>query len=209
MTTSSDPRFLVLHALRVKGLASDELVAAISGLPAGDVAARLSELVEEKLVLRREGRMAGSMLTPAGKEAHAELLAADVADPARKAALDTAYEAFLPVNGEFKRLCTDWQVRSDTGEPNDHTDRAYDDGVVARLGEVHDRITVVLKDLATALGRFDAYIRRLENALERIRGGDVAAFARPLADSYHDIWMELHQDLLLSLQKERDAKDEG
>src|SRR5690606_36153048 len=104
-------------------------------------------------------------------------LAADVADPARKAALDTAYEAFLPVNGEFKRLCTDWQVRSDTGEPNDHTDRAYDDGVVARLGEVHDRITVVLKDLAAALGRFDAYIRRLENALERIRGGDVAAFA--------------------------------
>src|SRR5690606_20465703 len=69
MTTSSDPRFLVLHALRVKGLASDELVAAISGLPAGDVAARLSELVEEKLVLRREGRMAGRVLTPAGKAA--------------------------------------------------------------------------------------------------------------------------------------------
>src|SRR5690606_28324834 len=135
-------------------------------------------------------------------------LAADVADPARKAALDTAYEAFLPVNGEFKRLCTDWQVRSDTGEPNDHTDRAYDDGVVARLGEVHDRITVVLKDLAAALGRFDAYIRRLENALERIGGGDVAACARPLADSYHDIWVALHQDLLLSLQKERAAKAE-
>ena len=131
----------------------------------------------------------------------AELLAADVADPARKAALDTAYEAFLPVNGAFKRLCTDWQVRSDTGEPNDHTDRAYDDGVVARLGEVHDRITVVLKDLATALGRFDAYIRRLENALERIRGGDVAAFARPLADALTrepDRWALDHLLVVLS-----------
>ncbi|PKK14028.1 MAG: hypothetical protein BUE48_012525 [Thermomonospora sp. CIF 1] len=209
MTTASDPRFLVLHALRVKGLASDELVAAISGLAAEEVAAQLTALVEEKLVMRREGRMAGGMLTPAGKDAHAELLEADVADPARQSALTTAYEAFLPINGEFKRVCTDWQVRSDTGQPNDHTDRAYDDDVVARLGQVHDRVTVVLKDLASAINRFETYVVRLENALARIRNGEIAAFARPLADSYHDIWMELHQDLLLSLRKERDAKDEG
>ena len=208
-TTASDPRFLVLHALRVKGLASEELVAAICGLPAGDVAAQLAALAEERLIVRREGHLAGSTLTAAGRDAHAELLEGDVADPARRSALAAAYEAFLPVNGEFKRVCTDWQVRSDTGRPNDHTDRAYDDGVVARLGRIHDRITVVLKDLAAAIGRFGAYLGRLENALERVRGGDVAAFARPLVDSYHDIWMELHQDLLLSLRKERDAKDEG
>jgi hypothetical protein len=50
---------------------------------------------------------------------------------------------------------------------------------------------------------------RLAAALDRVRGGEVAAFARPMADSYHDIWMELHQDLLLSAGRERGAADEG
>jgi hypothetical protein len=209
VTTASDPRFLVLHALRVKGLASDEIVRAMSGLPGEDVAGQLGALLEEGLILRREGRMAGSLLTPAGKGAHPPLLDADVADPGRQAALAAAYDAFLPVNGEFKRVCTDWQVRTDSGQPNDHTDHDYDNGVVARLGEVHGRIVVVVKELAAVMDRFGTYAARLGAALERVRGGDKAAFARPLADSYHDIWMELHQDLLLSLGKERGVHDEG
>lgn len=209
MTTASDPRFLVLHALRVKGLASDEIVGAIAGLAPDETAGYLATLVEEGLILRREGRMAGSMLTPAGKAAHPPLLEADVAGADRQAALAAAYDAFLPINGDFKRVCTDWQLRADSGEPNDHTDRGYDEGVVAKLGEVHAHVAVVLKELSAAVDRFGAYATRLDAALERVKGGDVSAFARPMADSYHDIWMELHQDLLLSLRKERGAHDEG
>lgn len=209
MTTTSDPRFLVLHALRVKGLASDEIVGAISGLPGEEVAGQLGGLLEEGLILRREGRMAGSLLTPAGKDAYPPLLDADVATPERHAALAAAYDAFLPINGDFKRVCMNWQVRADSNQPNDHTDPDYDSGVVAGLGEIHGRIVAMLKELAAVMDRFDTYAARLGAALERVKAGDVAAFARPLADSYHDIWMELHQDLLLSLRKERGAHDEG
>lgn len=209
MTTTSDPRFLVLHALRIKGVASDELAAAISGLSPTDVSSHLAALLDEELIVRRDGRMAGSMLTPTGKQVHPLLLKDDVSDPARQTALDAAYEAFLPINGEFKQACTDWQVRADSGQPNDHSDSSYDEGVVVQLGDVHDRTTTLLGDLAETLNRFGAYASRLDSALARVKGGELAAFARPLADSYHDVWMELHTDLLVSLGKERGEQDEG
>ncbi|MDT7726344.1 MAG: hypothetical protein QOI21_2920 [Actinomycetota bacterium] len=205
----SRPRFLVLHALRVKGLASDDIVGALSGLPADAVRPELESLVEDKLVLRREGRFAGSMLTPAGKQAHEPLLADDVSAPATRAALETAYDAFLPINGDFKRICGSWQTRDETGEPNDHRDAAYDDSVITQLAVTHGKAIDALRPLARTLVRFGQYAPRLTDALTRVQAGDVTAFARPMADSYHDIWMELHQDLLLSLRRERSVHDEG
>ncbi|MFI5613683.1 MarR family transcriptional regulator [Amycolatopsis sp. NPDC051903] len=206
MTTSTQARFLVLHALRVKGLASDPVLEALTGLSADDAAAEVATLVADGLAVRREGRLAGTMLTPAGRTAHPDLLAADVA--ASGEALSQAYEAFLPVNGEFKRVCSAWQLRL-SGEPNDHADPAYDAEVVASLAEVHGRVAQLLDTLSASAGRFRTYPVRLSGALERVRAGEHAAFARPMADSYHDIWMELHQDLLLSAGRERSAADEG
>ncbi|MEY9988271.1 DNA-binding HxlR family transcriptional regulator [Streptomyces sp. V4I8] len=209
MSISSSSRFRVLHAMRVKGLASGEAVAMFSGLAPDELARELAALTEDNLVLRREGRFAGYMLTPAGRQAHLPLLLVDVAAQATQAALSEAYDGFLPLNGEFKRICAAWQTSEPTGLPNDHSDGAYDRVIIERLADAHKRVVAVLAPLAAALGRFELYPSRLEGALGRIRSGDTAAFARPMADSYHEIWMELHQDLLLSLQRERSALDEG
>lgn len=201
--------FLVLHTLRVKGLAPLAVVNAQTGLPAEQVDEVLRRLAARGLVMMREGRLAGALLTPAGKQAHAEQLAQDSGTRAAAAALAAAHEEFLPVNGEFKRVCQSWQVRPD-GRQNDHADAGYDAEVVAQLANVHKRVlSRVLEPLEMALPRFAAYQNRLTAALDRVRGGDTAAFARPMADSYHDIWMELHQDLLLSAGRERGAADEG
>ena len=201
--------FLVLHALRVKGLAPLAVVNAQTGLPAGQVGEVLRRLAARGLVTIREGRMAGALLTPAGRQAHAEQLAQDQDTRDAAPALAVAHEEFLPVNGEFKRVCQSWQVRPD-GQPNDHADASYDAEVISRLEDVHKRLlSGVLEPLEMALPRFAAYQVRLTAALDRVRGGDTAAFARPMADSYHDIWMELHQDLLLSAGRERGAADEG
>ena len=201
--------FLVLHTLRVKGLAPLAVVNAQTGLPAEQVDEVLRRLAARGLVMMREGRLAGALLTPAGKQAHAEELAQDSGTREAAAALAAAHEEFLPVNGEFKRVCQGWQVRPD-GQQNDHADAGYDAEVVAQLANVHQRVlSRVLEPLEMALPRFAAYQNRLTAALDRVRGGDTAAFARPMADSYHDIWMELHQDLLLSAGRERGAADEG
>jgi hypothetical protein len=200
--------FEILHSLRVKGLAADAILAAMTGIPAPELPGHLAPLVDAGLVVRREGRLAGSSLTPSGRADYPGRLATDDATSTARPQLDAFYTAFLPINARFKTICHDWQMRSDTA-PNDHTDPDYDDAVITRLAEVNDALDAHFAPVAGPLPRYARYRTRLTDALARIRSGDTAAFARPMYDSYHDIWMELHQDLLLSLGRDRDAHDEG
>ena len=200
--------FDVLHSLRVKGLANDNVLSALSGVPVEDLPAALDPLVEQGLVVRREGRMPGAMLTPAGKAEHLRLLAQDPATTGAAAALTAFYDRFLPINSDFKMVCQRWQMRTDD-TPNDHGDPTYDGEVVGALAQIDEQLRASLPELVDALPRFGRYLPRLSAALDRIRGGDNASFARPMYDSYHDIWMELHEDLILSTGRTRGAADEG
>ncbi|MFC4945766.1 MarR family transcriptional regulator [Pseudonocardia sp. GCM10023141] len=204
--TATATRFQVLHALKVKGVASEAALSEVTGLSQDAVLAEVEHLLEAELVRRRKGRLGGLALVDAGRAVHAELLSADV-DAAAVGALEDVYQAFLPLNGRFKDLCTRWQLRG--SELNDHTDAAYDAGVVSELAELHGAAAAFLGPAGAALARFARYPLRLGAALERVQGGEVSAFTKPLTESYHDVWMELHQDLITSLGRTRDAADEG
>ncbi|SNS96673.1 hypothetical protein [Rhodococcoides kyotonense] len=203
MTTTAQESFSILHSIRIKGLATDPVLAEMVGIGPDELQLRLQPLVDDHLVVRKEGRMSGSMLSPVGKERHAELLASEQAGPA----VEAFYEAFLPLNGRFKQVCSAWQMR-DEATPNDHADIEYDARVVDDLAVVHADIAEALKPLGAEDPRMSLYAPRLTAALNRIRAGDRGAFARPMNDSYHDIWMELHQDLLFVLRRERGEHDE-
>lgn len=208
MTTTAPTPFDLLHSIRIKGLAPDAVLAEMVGAGAEELPSLLAPLIDDGLVVRREGRMSGTMLTPVGKERHAEQLAAGKPTGAAEAAVEAFYAAFLPLNGAFKRICSAWQMRDET-TPNDHSDSQYDGAVIGDLAATNDEITVALEPLAAAIPRFELYRTRLTAALTRIEGGDSGAFARPMNDSYHDIWMELHQDLLMVCGRERGTHDEG
>lgn len=182
-------RLLALHELRVKGYVDrdDE---------------RFLELEREGLARRRPP---GWTLTPDGRAAHAEAVAAEVGP--KRDAVEDAYARFREVNPALLQVCTDWQLRD--GAVNDHTDGAYDDEVLERLGQVHDRIQPVLRDLAAALDRFAPYGERLQNALDRVRAGEYEWFTRPVLDSYHTVWFELHEDLLGTLGRSRGDEGRG
>ncbi|MDQ3108180.1 MAG: MarR family transcriptional regulator, partial [Actinomycetota bacterium] len=107
----------------------------------------------------------------------------------------------LDVNTELLTVCTDWQLRE--SGLNDHTDAAYDRSVIERLEAVDAKVQPVCADLASALERFCDYGSRFANALERVRAGERDWFAKPMIDSYHTIWFELHEDLLATLGIER------
>ncbi|MDR6174482.1 hypothetical protein QE364_002269 [Nocardioides zeae] len=201
-----DRSFEVLHAVRVKGLTTDAVLADFLGVAEDGLAPYTGPLVDAGLLLRREGRFAGHTLTPAGKEAAAERLTTDTETRDATPALARLYDAFLPVNGDFKRLCERWQVRD--GQPNDHTDAAHDQAVFADLHTLHDAFVPVLRE-ADLPPRIRRYADRLDGALARIGDGETGAFARPMNNSYHDIWMELHEDLIVSGGRVRDAHDEG
>lgn len=203
-------RFRTLHALRVKGMSTPEVAAEIVALPVDEVEGHLQALSEAGLArFRGAGRVQGWSLTKDGKAEHAEVLPGTV-DDATRAELDAAYREFLPVNGDFKQVCNAWQLRSvAAGEdvPNTHDDPDYDAEVIERLSAVDERVGRVLDGLTVA--RMAGYRARLTGALERVRAGEPSAFTAPMSSSYHDVWMELHQDLILSLGRTRDAADEG
>ena len=211
MAHVSDPSFLVLHALRLKGFVALDAVAGLTGLSEPEVTTLLETFRDDGKATYREGRLSGWSLTPAGRSLHGELIAAELASAACKQHIDANYRTFLEVNQTLLGVCTDWQLRTVGGEQivNDHTDATHDKGVIGRLREVDDAVQPVCEGLAEQLARFAGYGPRLATAVKNVEQGDTDWFTKPLIDSYHTVWFELHEDLLATLAIERAREGEG
>jgi hypothetical protein len=111
-----------------------------------------------------------------------------------------AYDDFLVLNPELLDLCGAWQVRSTGGvtTANDHTDAAYDARVLDLLTDLDRRADAVCADLAAVMPRFQRYRDRLTYALTRARAGELD-YVTDRLDSYHTVWFQLHEDLLVTL----------
>ena len=107
--------------------------------------------------------------------------------------------------GDFKALAHDWQLRGE--EPNDHSDAAYDQQVIDRLPAIDGRVQPIVERAAQLAPRLNPYGGRLRSALERVQAGDHAWLLKPLIDSYHTVWFELHEELisLAGLSREAEA----
>jgi hypothetical protein len=197
---------LVLHALRLKGFADTPVVAAVAGLAEDEALRHLEKASSAGQATRRDGRISGWALTPDGRHRHAELIAGELAGAGAQPAVEDGYRRFLDVNNELLTVCTDWQLRS--GALNDHQDESYDEGVIERLRAVDTKVQPVCRDLGGALQRFDGYGRRFSTALGKVEAGERDWFAKPMIDSYHTVWFELHEDLLATLGIER-SKEGG
>ena len=191
----------VLQAVRLKGRVSLADLSATLGEGTDDVAGTVERLTKSGLLI--DGK--ALRVSPDGRVRLDELLVAE-----RKqidtAALAAAYAEFRSVNTEFKALVTDWQLKD--GRPNTHDDTAYDAAVLARHDDVHQRVTPIVTAAAAQLPRLSRYSAKLQAALDNVRGGDTAWLSRPLIDSYHTVWFELHEELIVAagLTRESEAK---
>jgi hypothetical protein len=195
MAHDSPPRFRVHHALRIKGFVKIEHLADLAGLPEDEVLTHLQAMQEEGQTNFREARGLWQ-LTPEGREAYAIALEEDVSRPGFREGLSVKYHRFLEMNEVFKGLCADWQLRN--GEPNDHSDDAYDDGCIKRLGVLDDEAQPICHTFGEVAKRFDGYAARLTGSRAALENGDQRMFTGVMCGSYHDVWMELHEDLILT-----------
>ncbi len=203
MSYRSPADFLVLHALRIKGFATTETIVEITGVAPERVNDHLAAAESDGFVRFREGRNLWQ-LTETGRDEHRRLLAADTEASGAGSVLPGVYSRFLSLNDEFKQICTDWQVRG--GEVNDHLDEEYDRMVIERLEALHREAFPVLNDIGSALDRLEAYPHRLGASLELLRDGEASMFTGVMCGSYHDVWMELHEDLILTQGIDRAAE---
>jgi len=191
----------VLQAIRLKGrIAAADVVAAVDDDPAA-VTETVARLTDSGLVLADKT----VRLSQEGRARLQELLAAErqAADPR---ALGAAYDGFRSVNQDFKELVSDWQLRD--GRPNTHDDTGYDAAVLQRLEVVHRRVVPIIAAVAGQLPRLSAYADRLAAAYAKVLRGETMWLTRPLIDSYHTVWFELHEELIgaVGLTREGEAR---
>ena len=210
MSHVSEPRFRVAHGLRLKGFAVVPVLAEVVGLELPHVEQHLDELAADGHAKYREGRISGWALTAEGRKLHHEECSFELERSGGAAQVSNAYRRFLELNVPLLAACTDWQLRSDaTGGVqvlNAHDDARYDLAVVARLAEIDDQVQPIVADLTDALHRFEPYGRRLAAARTRVEAGEHEWFTGAMVESYHTVWFELHEDLLVTLGLERAAE---
>jgi hypothetical protein len=182
----------VLHAVRLRGIASPQAVVDMTGLDLASVESRLAELAADDLVLERPSKKRpGWVLTESGRDAHASMLAA-AHTPDQIAVLEEHYDGFLAVNGDIKGLSARWQSAAD--------DERFD--LIDKLEDLHEKARPVFASAGGAVARFGRYGERLGVALEKL-DDDPRYFVSPQVDSYHTVWFECHEDFLLTLGRTR------
>jgi hypothetical protein len=191
----------VLQAVRLKGRISEaDLVATLDEDPA-DVAATVAQLAAVGLLVTGKALR----ISPEGR-ARLNALLAEERSGVDPNVLATSYGDFRAINNEFKALISDWQIKD--GQPNSHDDAEYDAAILNRLDNVHQQVLPVIATVTTQLARLGAYAAKLDSALGKVKAGDTTWLARPIIDSYHTVWFELHEELIgaSGLTREEEAR---
>jgi DNA-binding MarR family transcriptional regulator len=194
----------VLQAVRLKGRVTAADLAATLGEDLDDVTPTVDQLTASGLLV--DGTTL--KISPSGRT-RLDTLIAEERQGIDSAAIAAAYHDFRAVNADFKALVTEWQLKGGpAGKPNTHDDAEYDAAVLARLDDVHARVVPIIDAAATQLPRLNAYSSKLLVALGKVKAGETAWLTRPLIDSYHTVWFELHEELIgaIGLTREEAAR---
>ncbi|TDU89926.1 hypothetical protein EV138_3507 [Kribbella voronezhensis] len=208
MSKRSAVELLVLHAVRLKGVADEAAVAERFRVGRDRAGELLLDFQAFGWVSWSEfAGTGGWSMTAAGRAENERQLAAELQDVVDgRAAVRAAYEVFLPLNGRLQQACTDWQLRPTPGDAltfNDHSDPAWDKAVIGELQALDRELESVVARLSGVLDRLQGYDSRFSRALGRAVAGEVAWVDGTGVDSCHTVWFELHEDLLATLGLQR------
>lgn len=203
MTHVSTPELLVLHAVRLQGVADDQQVARRF---------RLDPAVTKELLLDYQAfgwitwsefaGIGGWSLMATGRAENERRLAAELELVAGTETVRDTFRAFLPLNERLQLACTQWQLRPTDDDPhafNDHNDPAWDRRIITELTALAEQLGPLAETLSGLLDRFQGYRTRFVTALERVQAGDTGWVDRTNVDSCHKVWFELHEDLIATL----------
>ena len=209
--SDSDPAFRALHVLRVRGVTATDEIAAVAGMEPLDGEPTMQRYRDDGFVTLRTGALPGWSLTRLGRDEDAQTAALELDSAGMRDTVDALYRRFLELNPQLLRLCTDWQLlppldNKTPPELNRHDNAEYDAEVLGRLAKVDGAAQPICDGLADALARFGTYGPRLSAARVRVEAGEHDWMTKPMIDSYHSVWFELHEDLLATLGIERGSE---
>jgi pyruvate,orthophosphate dikinase len=181
----------ILRLVAVKGRVAPDTIAHSLGADPIEVQAQMDDYSSRGLL---KPTPMGYRITPVGRERCTELVATEHQN-ADAAEVKSIYDDFTERNTELKAIITEWQTRG-PGQPNDHSDGEYDAGVLERLQALHRQVRSLLDQIGSAATRLGHYKTRLDKAAAAVAAGDLTFVSKPITDSYHTVWFELHEDLI-------------
>lgn len=196
----TDEEFNILNFLDIYSSGSSiDRIQIGTGLDFDRLASILQEGLDKKLV-EKKGDTWG--ITPEGVKEVQSYRKSTLTQPE---AIGKIYHEFDKLNDKFKKLVTRWQIRNfgGTSVPNVHDDPEYDFGIICDLSDIHDEVVRIFGELTKIIPRYKHYVERMGSALEKIKK-EKHGYLVENKESYHNIWFELHEDLLRLLGKRRD-----
>jgi hypothetical protein len=204
---ASAPDLLVLHALRITGMADCGAVARRFSLDSDVVEEQLLDAESRGWVQRvRFAELRAWSLTSSGRTEGERLLAEELDRVGARILVAEVHAQFLPLNTRFLRAVTDWQLRREPLDrlvANDHDDPRWDDRVLATVRSVGRSLEDIDLRLSATFDRFSGYSDRFTSALAQVERGRLTWLDEPAIASCHTVWFQLHEDLLATLGIER------
>ncbi|MEV4420132.1 hypothetical protein AB0L40_09185 [Patulibacter sp. NPDC049589] len=174
-----------LHILRTRGLVLADQVTD---------PATMAALEADGLVLRNRH---GLVLTPPGYRRHRRMLS-DLRSTLPLDVVRDAYAAFVAANPIVEDACVAWQLSSREVGTAREISRMLRDGL-AGASRPLDRAGVAVPHLAPYPDRLRAALTMSEH--------DRRFLTSPAVDSFHSVWFQLEEDLLVTLGLERPEDD--
>ncbi|MDP9693825.1 UNVERIFIED_ORG: hypothetical protein J2X79_001377 [Arthrobacter globiformis] len=199
MSAASAPALVVLHAVRVLGYASTERVIVRTGLEVGPVRALLLQAqTAGQVTWTRFVDEGGWSLTEAGKAHGERMLAEEMETTGTRALLEEVVDEFGPLNTMVTSACSRWQLTEmGLAQPPADLEQVLDD-----LTSAADGLVGFEARLSARLARFAGYHSRFSAAVDHARR-NTAWISGTNRDSAHQVWFELHEDLLATLGRQR------
>jgi hypothetical protein len=203
MPITSAAELLVLHAVRIKGMADAGEASRRFRLDRAEVEELLLDYEASGMVQRVAfAGISGWSLTDAGRRENNRQLATELQEAAAGDAVAEAHASFVDLNSRFLEAITRWQIRPtpwDAMASNDHSDWRWDERVLRSLASLSGRVRPIEQRLSDELARFGGYADRLAAALAKVDQGQRKWVDEPKIDSCHTVWFELHEDLVATL----------
>ena len=193
---------MVMHGVAIKKHCAPSAVVPLTGMPLESVADELATAERSGRLVAVDGKY---MLSPAGHMILSGEYSRFYVDLRENANFTSAFDRFELINTELKQLITDWQTLEIAGKRvlNDHSNAEYDDKLIGRLGDLHERFEPVLTEMVTGEPRLNCYKEKLTAALEHAEDGSIEWVSDAKIESYHTVWFEMHEDLLRLLGRQR------
>jgi hypothetical protein len=105
------------------------------------------------------------------------------------------YDRFEVLNAQFLTTLSAWQT-SGSG-----------DAALEKVLRLVDRQVKALISFVGFVPRYQRYVDRFEAATEKVEAGQTEWVTSLALDSIHNVWFELHEDILTVLGRPRDVAE--